>query len=434
MLRLLNPVQSLPAEVHIAEKLFNASASQVIHDFLDFRGKGMANCFPVVIGGKGPSSSQCITTERNFKAFRVSCQTSKAWLSVLNFCVLDVCFETTSCLQHVLQHLWSTAKTKPLLSISHPINNADSQESDDDSLENAGILNHAGWCVKRAGDDVIKMPPVVELRFKEGSQQMVKVEKVVLNNVLEGIGEDVANECGIHRFEIQEQFLGVFQMLHDKATIILRDGITQKKKETIQECFTQLARDTQLRQAWMRALRIEEGCKLCDQAAAVIILKSVVFYFLKSKQMAICRRMYVAPDKKSIALRQSLQSGKKVNKKAAGQKRKMSVDKNILIAKMRNNLHDPKNLGDALVELGEMENIEEFVAQLSGKEITRLLKSMGKPSYSGKGKAVLIPKFVAVIKSGIMTIIHPEEVTLLAMLCFMSLKGKSIIAMIDDKI
>ena len=77
---------------------------------------------------------------------------------------------------------------------------------------------------KETRDDVIKMPPVVELRFKEGSQQMVKVEKVALDDVLEGIGEDVANECGIHRFEIQEQFLGVFKMLHDKATIILRDG------------------------------------------------------------------------------------------------------------------------------------------------------------------------------------------------------------------
>ena len=129
LLRLSNPVQSLPAEVQIAEKLFNASASQVIHDFIDFCGKGMANCFPVVIGGKGPSSNLCIKTERNFKAFRVSCQTSKAWLSVLDFCVLDVCFETTSCLQHVLQHLWSTAKTKPSLSISHPINNADSHRN-----------------------------------------------------------------------------------------------------------------------------------------------------------------------------------------------------------------------------------------------------------------------------------------------------------------
>ena len=33
------------------------------------------------------------------------------------------------------------------------------------------------------------MCPVVELRFKEGSQQMIKVEKVVLNNVLEGLGK-----------------------------------------------------------------------------------------------------------------------------------------------------------------------------------------------------------------------------------------------------
>lgn len=164
----------------------------------------------------------------------------------------------------------------------------------------------------------------------------------------------------------------------------------------------------------MTALRIEEGSNLyMYQAASVIILKSVVFYFLKSKQKAICSRMNVAPDKKSIALRQSLQFGKKSRKKVAGQKRKVSIsdNKSNFIAKIRSNLHEPKKLADALTELGETGNIEEVVGELSGKEITRLLKSMGKPSYSGKGKSILIPKLVDVIKSGIITIIHPEEVT-----------------------
>lgn len=228
--RLLNPVQSLPAEVQIAEKLFNASSSQIIHEFLHFCSKGMANCFPVIGGNKGPSQS--IKKERNFKEFRVQCQTSNAWLSVLEFCALEVCFETTSCLQHILQHLWST--TNPSVTTSYSFSIDDStHEVPDDMLENAGILDHAGWCIKRARDDVRQMPPVVELRVKVGAQQLINVEKETLNEVLERIGKDVADDSGIHRFEILEQFLGVFKMLHDKASLLIRDGITQQKKGTI---------------------------------------------------------------------------------------------------------------------------------------------------------------------------------------------------------
>ena len=108
--------------------------------------------------------------------------------------------------------------------------------------------------------------------------------------------------------------------------------------------------------------------------------------------------MNVAPDKKSIALRQPLQCGKKSTQKVAGQKRKVSDCRkskvHSLIAKIRTNFKEAKNVRDALIELRETEKVEEVVGQLSGKEISRLLKSMGKPSYKGKGKAVLIPKLV----------------------------------------
>ena len=65
------------------------------------------------------------------------------------------------------------------------------------------------------------------------------------------------------------------------------------------------------------------------------------------------------------------------------------------------------------MELGQHEQIEEIYIELSRKEFTRLLKALGRPSYSGKGKAVLVPKFILAIKTEPITIVKPDEVTLI---------------------
>ena len=405
--RLINPLHSLSEEVEICAKLLSIHSTSVVEKFLEYCGQQMSSC--MVVKKHMQSLNEHVTRERNFTEFRIACESSEAWLGVLDACNVAQCIAASCCLQHILQHLWTRAVhsngglDEPRASSANTSNSNDDNDDDDDDanddiLEDAGLLNHAGWCIKRARDDIKAMSSVVNVRLGADSSETIPVTKDIVYEMVESIGRDVDHGNDGYKFHVKEHFLPVFKMLHNKASIIIEHRIREHNKDAVQECFAKFARDNELRSLWRDCLNLEGTSALCYKAASLVILKSTVFYFLKSKQKALCKRIDVAPEKKSVALRQTLRRDKK------GKKVKNDI------AKIKESFNNSKKLESLLSDLGQHEKVEETVKKFTGKELTFMLKAMGKPSYGGKGKSILIPKFINAITSGNITITIDEEV------------------------
>ena len=377
LVRLGNPAHSVENDVMISQKLFNIRSTAAVHRFLHFCCNGLNNCLNA--GKKSHQLNSFVIIERKFKDFRLASENSEAWYSVLNACGVERNDASSCCLQHILQHFWTTnsAMTPEMPAIPPP--RMTISESQEDELENAGILHHGGWCIKRARDDTRDLPAIVQLRVRLGSEEKIEVQKVQIENMVGTIGQDVP--CGNegYKFVVNEHFIQFFKALHDKASVFIKYGIEQHLKDTVNQCFDEMAKDKDIRALWSSALGLEKCSDLTVMGASVIILKSTVFFFLKSKQNSMCKKINVAPVKKSVALRQALKASgsKDVNK------RKL-CEKDGLITKIRNSYTESEKLRRVLVELGQHEQIEEICMELSGKELTKLLKALGKPSYSGK--------------------------------------------------
>ena len=190
--------------------------------------------------------------------------------------------------------------------------------------------------------------------------------------MVESIGRDVDHVSDGYKFHIREHFLPLFKMLHNKASVITEHVIREHNKDTVQECFAKFARDNELRSLWRDCLNLEGTSALCYKAASLVILKSTVFNFLKSKQKALCKRIDVAPEKKSVALRLTLRRDKKG--------RKVTSD----IAKIKESFKNSKKLETLLSDLRQHKKFEETVRKFTGKELTFMLKAMRMPSYGGK--------------------------------------------------
>ena len=169
--RLADPLHSLPDEVRISEKLLSFCSSDVVTEFLQYCCLHLTSCV-VNVTKKFQNPSEDVITEKNFREFRVDCESCNVWLQVLDVCNVEPCQAASCCIQHILQHFWTTVSCAQSMSQHLSPNTCrEIPGVHDDSLEVAGLLNHAGWCIKRARDAIKAMPSVTSVRVgKEGAE------------------------------------------------------------------------------------------------------------------------------------------------------------------------------------------------------------------------------------------------------------------------
>ena len=102
----LPPLHSL-SEVKIYAKLLSIHSTSIAKKSLEHCGQQMPSC--MVVKKHMRNLNEHVARERNFREFRIACESSEAWLGFLDACNVDQCFATSCYLQHILQHFWTKA-------------------------------------------------------------------------------------------------------------------------------------------------------------------------------------------------------------------------------------------------------------------------------------------------------------------------------------
>ena len=310
----------LAVAINLCERALGLAEFQL---FLESCVEGMTNCYLRAAKIKGNSAMKSMAVERNFNLFRFECQKSEAWKAVLANCSLVSGLASPCCLQHILQHIWSTVPPSSHNSttdeVTQPQEPVDVAE-EEDHLEDIGILYDAGWCIKRARDDIQKMPTVVEVMTT--ASDSILVRKEIVEEVINIIGSDMLTGKDGYMFVFNDNFLGFFKLLHDKCCNSMKQSLQKMQKDAVKKCFEELSQDKELRNAW----DISTASSHLDQykrAGLIIVLKNAIFFFLKSKQKSLCGKMHLGPDHNSVSLRQELRCAKK---KAASAAKKAKIE------------------------------------------------------------------------------------------------------------
>ena len=95
--RLSNPLHSLSEEVKICAKLLSIHSTSIVKKSLGYYGQQMSSC--VVVKKHMQSLNEHVARKRNFREFRIACESSEAWLAVLDACNVDQCIAASCCLQ-----------------------------------------------------------------------------------------------------------------------------------------------------------------------------------------------------------------------------------------------------------------------------------------------------------------------------------------------
>ncbi|XP_028418953.1 uncharacterized protein LOC114544552 [Dendronephthya gigantea] len=161
-----------------------------------------------------------------------------------------------------------------------------------------------------------------------------------------------------------------------------------------------------------------------DMVASVVVLQRIVTFFLKSKQQIIREKEGLKPKKNSIAHRQQLSRNKKCSavshtrttvdqshtQTTVDQSHTQTTVDQSHIQTLRNNFNS-SSLHVFLLHLqtlpfSEQENI---LTKFKGKELGKILKSLGQPAFFGKKKEKQIQTLLDTIKRGQICINFPKE-------------------------
>lgn len=120
----------------------------------------------------------------------------------------------------------------------------------------------------------------------------------------------------------------------------------------------------------------------------------IVTFFLKSKQQIFREKQGLKPNKNSVSLGQQVRGSKSVSKSS-----KLPVMKNPEITALRNYFTVPA-IQKFLCHLKTvpLEELETILSNLQGKELAKILKAIGKPTYLGKKKERQIKSILEAIK------------------------------------
>ncbi|CAB4031519.1 Hypothetical predicted protein, partial [Paramuricea clavata] len=206
----------------------------------------------------------------------------------------------------------------------------------------------------------------------EGGPSVVCGEKHKALELISTLGRDFKQADGKFRFIVYEHIVPFFLFLHNLIESIITPNIALQKGNILIYGLEKLAANKVLREKW------KDLTSLPSNATSVVVLQRIVTFSLKSKQQMIREKRGLKPNKNSMAIPQQLRhttssSGKPKCKE---------------IIQLRSGSMSSDNIRSFLQSLSTYpySNREAMLAELQSKELAKILKSLGKPTFLGKRK------------------------------------------------
>ena len=168
-------------------------------------------------------------------------------------------------------------------------------------LEQEAIIYHAGWCFKRVREDISRSANDFALPRQKDLYEVVTVKRKSLLQSINECGEDQQIEDKFY-FSVKMGLLTFFQYLHSQTDFCLKEYLSKGCGDAIQKTLQNISVDKYLRELWFQFLLPPSYLK----PTAVYLLGLTVTQFIKSKQKQVRETADLAPNKKSMSLRQSL--------------------------------------------------------------------------------------------------------------------------------
>ena len=151
-------------------------------------------------------------------------------------------------------------------------------------------------------------------------------------------------------------------------------------------CLKSLASDHELRVKWLTLLQHYGFTK----PENIFVLEKICLMFVKSKQQIVREKFALKPKKGSVSLREELKGKKNSKSKEEKHMQNLSEAKTsipISISKLRQEFQNPECVQRCMCEIVTNGEPKEILAHLTGRELTMLLSSFGKPGLNGKKKS-----------------------------------------------
>ena len=304
-------------------------------------------------------------------------------------------------MQQILQHFWSL-NSGSQFTIVESIYDGESQSGTEESLKYCdesdfdSIRDHGGWVIKRTRENILKGESDVRAKESVGGSEVVHGDKGDAMKIIATMGEDVKQPDGKFRFIIHKNIVSLFLFLHNlvESLIDLRN-LALEKGNILTSCLEKLSMNNykELRDKW------NDITSTTPNATSVFVLQNIVTFFIKSKQQIIREKRGLKPNKKSMAIRQQLKHSSLHTSKAK------QTSKEIL--QLRSENLSTVHITNFMESLSTYSHSvqEKILGELTGQELSKVLKSLGKPSLLGKKKSRQIGLLLELLKSGDITVL-----------------------------
>ena len=156
---------------------------------------------------------------------------------------------------------------------------------------------------KSVKEDISRSANDFALPRQKDSDEVVTVKRKSLLQLINECGEDQQIEDKFY-FSVKMGLLTFFQYLHSQTDFCLKEYLSKGCGDAIQKTLQNISVDKYLRELWFQFLLPPSYLK----PTAVYLLGLTVTQFIKSKQKQVRETADLAPNKKSMSLRQSLSS------------------------------------------------------------------------------------------------------------------------------
>ena len=321
-------------------------------------------------------------------------QIQQKWEELVEACGICSNQNSKTVLEHVLLHFWVVKLHITSEPVTNKITlNITSKTTDKSELE--AIRYHGGWAVKRSRDLIKATADAfshIVLKQSVNDSTEVRVDPKQALELIETLGTD-EKQGDKHVFVLHPEVTQFFVLLHDFTDSYF--SVSSFDDQIIINCLKDMSINIKLRLAW------ETICKNAFPIAVQIsVLQRISTMFLKSKQQIIREKLNLKPQKGSVALRQDIKKPKKNKNKYKLIEITSSVPGNQtpdIVKLLQENFEKPEIVAECLREIGKATDPQSHLNHLTGKQLTKLLRALGKPALDGKGKAKQIAVLLPVI-------------------------------------
>jgi hypothetical protein len=397
----------------VLQALLDTCKTKVVDDFIQSVLKLVQDCLHET--EDVPVVQRAVALERTFSRNRSNgihyLAVKQSWEKLIFCSGQNVQLSSASVdviLQQILQHFWFTGSNSHTQDATIDLSNVDSLPATtsniDANQDNDTIRDHAGWAIKRARDVIFKGQNELPAKATvDEDSPVIFGSKTDALAVLSLLGEDKKQPDDSYRFSIYEHVIPFFIFLHKLAESLLSpENILREKENILKFCLDRMSTNKELRGRW------NELTPNSDIRTSVVVLQRIVTFFMKSKQQIIREKEGLKPNKNSVALRQQI---RRPNKKCSTiSSTQTTTDHHIQT--LRTNF-DSSSLDVFLLHLKTLPPSEQehILGNLQGKELGKILKSLGQPAFLGKKKEKQIQTLLEAVKGGMVCVKFPDEVS-----------------------